>query len=398
VAGGAVSPVTLGNRDLRPEFAREHEVGVDIALLGNFVIGVTYADTRVEDQILRVPLPAYLGFGNQWRNAGVLESNTWEATLDARLINRPGFSWSARLLFDRTRQQIADLEVPPFTYGVGGQNLGNVFYARPGEALGTFYGTRIAQSCADLPAGLPCDQFAVNNEGLLVWVGAGGSLANPQWGTQAPTTVAVRGVRPMWGEPIQGQCEDRITGAVTTYCPLGNTMPDYSIGLSSSVNWRGFSLYGLMESMQGFSIYNQPLQWAMFQGYAGIMDQRGIPENEQKPLGYYNRLYGVSGLAPSSAFVEDGSFVKLREVAVRYRVGGDQLAAVPGLNVLGGATFSLIGRNLLTWTNYRGYDPEVGRTAGAAGVANPGSAALARVDGYNYPQFRTWTLGVELNF
>jgi TonB-linked SusC/RagA family outer membrane protein len=409
VTASGVAPVTLGNVNLRPEHTTEQELGLDAAFMQRFVATVNYASGRTTDQILSVPQPAYTGFANRWMNAGTLESNTWELSLDARLVDRPNLAWSARLLWDRTRQEITELNVPAYTTGVAGQNLGGVFNVRAGEAIGTFYGTQIATSCAHLPAGMDCSQFAVNNDGLLVWVGGAGSpnagwqtyttTANDRpaqrtwWGTQAPVDLAIRGVRPMWGEPIVGQCTDRITGEATTYCPLGTTMPDYKLGLSSNLTWRGFQVYGLLESVQGISVYNQPLQWATFQSYAGIMDQSGMPEAEQKPVGYYSRLYGVSGLAPSSRFVEDGSFVKLRELAVRYRLGGDPLQAVPVLRGFDGVTFSMVGRNLFTWTDYDGYDPETGRGGGGTG-----SAALARVDGYNYPPFRTFTFGIELNF
>ncbi|HEX6908795.1 MAG TPA: hypothetical protein VF142_00290, partial [Longimicrobium sp.] len=186
---------------------------------------------------------------------------------------------------------------------------------------------------------------------------------------------------------------DRVSGNQTNYCPLGRTLPDYSMSFSSTVSWGGLSLYGLLDAVQGFDVYNQPLQWAIFKDLGGIMDQTGVAPELQKPVGYYQRLYGVSGLAPSSEFIEDGSFVKLREASLRYRFGESTLDRLPGVSALSGATLSLTGRNLMTWTNYRGYDPEVGRSGGTTG-----SAALARVEGYQYPNFRTWTLGLELNF
>jgi TonB-linked SusC/RagA family outer membrane protein len=394
VTAGGVTPVNLGNQALRPEHTSEHEAGLDLAVFSNrLALNVTRARARTRDQILRVPLPAYTGFSSQWQNAGTLESSTWEVSLDARLINRGSFNWSARVLYDRTRQEITELNVPPYTYGVAGQGMASVFYARPGEALGTFYGTQVASNCGHLPAGVNCADFAVNKDGFLVWVGPGGSLSNPQWGTQAPATLSVNGTRPMWGEPVLGNCIDRVSGLETRICPLGKSLPDYKYSVSSNVSWGGLTLYGLLDSWQGFSVYNQPLQWAIFKDLGGIMDQTNVPEADRKPVGYYARLYGVSGLTPSSAFVEDGSFVKLREASIRYRFGSRQLGVLPGLSRLGGATLSLTGRNLFTWTNYRGYDPETGRGGGETG-----SAALARVEGYQYPNFRTWTLGVELNF
>ena len=53
-------------------------------------------------------------------------------------MERPDFSWRAKLLFDNTRSEITELNVPAFTYGVGGQGLGTVFYAREGEKVGDF--------------------------------------------------------------------------------------------------------------------------------------------------------------------------------------------------------------------------------------------------------------------
>jgi TonB-linked SusC/RagA family outer membrane protein len=392
VSGGRISPITLGNTALKPEFSIEQEAGVDAAFMGGrAVVGLTYANTVTEDQILRVPLPAYSGFSTQWRNAGTLESNTIEASLDARLMQTDNFLWSARVLFDRTRSEITELNTRPFTYGVGGQGLGDVYYAREGEELGTFYGVPFAQSCEDLPVDMSCDGFTVNDEGYLVWVGAGGLDANA-WGSMSD--VLVRGAAVRWGTPFRGECTDRVTEERSfSFCPLGRSVPDYKVSFSSSASYGGLSLYGLIDSEQGFDVYNQPLQWATFRHTSGQCDQGGVPIADAKPLGYCDALYQTSGLIPSTEYVEDGSYVKLRELALRYTVGAGQLGRLPAINQLSGLTFSLTGRNLYTWTDYRGYDPEVGETGG-----DTGSAALARVDGYNYPNFRTWILGVELNF
>jgi hypothetical protein len=358
---------------------------------------VNYARSTTEDQILTIPLPSYTGYTGRTVNAGTLSNNTWEASLDARLLERGDFGWSARINYDRTRSEITQLNVPPFTQGVTGQNLGNIFFVREGEQMGTFYGLQFAQNCGHLPAALQgqCDQFTVNDDGLLVWTGGQPATAG-QWGLEAPLSIQsahpfLGGLR--WGEPFGGLCADRVSGNPEIYCPIGKTMPDYSMSFSSTVRLGGLSLYGLLDAVQGFTVYNQPLQWAVFRNTAGILDQTGKPEELQKPMSYYLRMYGASGLRPSSEFVEDGSFVKFRELSLRYTFGRDMLGRLPGVNVLDGLSLNLSGRNLHTWTNYRGFDPEVGRTGGGTG-----SAALARVEGYQYPNFRTWTLGVEVNF
>jgi len=389
VAAGVITPISLGNRDLKPEHSAEHEMGIDMAFAQRFDGSITYARTDTENQILTVPLPAFTGFSSRVMNVGTLQSQTWEASLGAQLVQRPDFSWSARLLYDQTASTITELDVASFRFGVGGQNMGNVFVAREGEKLGTFYGPIPAKSCADLPAGFTssCSEFVVDQNGYLVWVGEGGSLSDNAWGTQSPDFVN-------WGTPFAGECEEDRTGAGNNFCPVGNTLPDYTISLSNNLDWRGFSFYGLIESVRGVDVYNQPLQWSVFRDNVSLFDQSEVPMDERKPIGYWRALYGgLGGLTPNGEFVEDGSFTKLRELSVRYRLTGDQLGNVPGLSGFSGLVFSATGRNLYTWSDYRGYDPEVGRAGG-----DTGSAALARVDGYNYPNFRTFTFGVELTF
>jgi hypothetical protein len=391
VSGGRISPVNLGNRDLKPEFSTEHEAGFDMGLFNyKAVLSMTYAQTVTEDQILQVPQPAFTGFRSQWRNAGTLESRTYEATLDLRLLERPDFNWSAKLLYDNTVSEITALNVPAFTYGVGGQGLGTVFYARVGEEVGNFYGTLYAKGCGDLPEGVSCDGFTVNEDGLLVWVGAGGSLDNPQWGSSGE---AVGGKVLKWGTPFQGVCTDRTTGEESNYCLVGNSMPDYNLGLSTTLSWKGLTMYALFSHVANFDIYNQPLQWGTFKRFTGIFDQTMVAEADRKPIGYYDAWYGVSGLVPSNIFVEDGTFTKLREVSLTYRLGPDQLGMVPGLDAFSSIGLNLVGRNLFTWSDYRGYDPDLGEGGG-----DTGSAAVARVDGYNYPNFRTFTMSIEFIF
>lgn len=386
-ATGLVTPQVLGNPALKPEFVTEHEMGLEVGFLDRFLLTATHARTTAEEQILPVPLPAISGWIQRWMNAGTLESNTWELSLDADVLRRGDFHWTSRVRFDRTRQEIIELNVPPFNYGVGIQGLDEVFYARVGEALGTIYGFRFATSCNELPSNWDgrCGEFATNDEGYLVWVGQGGNLSNPQWGNIAVETVGADAV--WWGTPFTVYDE-----LGNNFLPIGNTQPDFRWSLSNTFTLKGFRFYTLLDAERGVDVYNMPRHWMTFQLYSAEGDQAGKPQNEKKPIGYYANLY--RGLTPKNThFVEDGSFVKLREAALSYRFSPAQLAAVPGLGHLGGLAVSLTGRNLITWTDYQGYDPEVGVAAGQLG-----SAALNRFDGFVYPNFRTWTLALAVNF
>lgn len=397
--GGLFAPQSLGNRDLKPEFTIEQEAGIDLVAFDRFNLGVTYARSETRDQILQVPLPAYTGFEDRWMNAGTLLSKTWEVSLDFPVITRQNLHWSARFLYDRTRQKITELNLPPYRFGHPTyQGLEEVFYAREGEVYGTFYGTRWATKCSDLPEGVNCAEFQKNDDGYLVWVGEGRSwkdgagpdgklsTADDLWGTDGPS---IRGAPVKWGVPIKAQDANG-----ETFLPIGKTTPDFSFSISNTVSWKNFTLYGLVDAVMGFDVYNLPRQWAYFEDYHGDQDQAGKPIERKKPRGYYgsNGLYSQLS-PPNSHFVEDGSFIKLRELSLRYNFSREQLSRISLLSGLDGVSFSLVGRNLFTITDYTGFDPEVGFGGGQVG-----SAALARFDGFQYPNFRTVTASVEIHF
>lgn len=383
VVDGNIAPSTLGNSELAPEFVIEQEVGAEVVAFDRFGLDVTYASSEAQDQILQVPLPAVTGFSSQWQNAGTLTSNTLEVGLDAAIIQRPEFTWTARVNLDRTRQRITELNVPAYQAGIpAAQGLTSVFFIREGESLGTLYGNRWAASCDDLPSGMNCGEFDVNDDGYLVWVGEGGSWRDGNWGESGQ----VDGDSFMWGSPFHAQEDGE------TFLPIGSTQPDFSFSLSNTVNWRGFTVYGLLDAVQGVDVYNMPRHWATFQNYSWDMDQAGKPEDARKPVQYYGVLY--NGLAPpNNHFIEDGSYVKLREMSLRYEFDQSQLANVPLLGQFQGLGINLVGRNLLTWSDYSGFDPEVGFAGG-----DLGSAAINRFAGFNYPNFRTFSASLDLTF
>lgn len=385
VNDGSVSPQNLGNKDLKPEFALEQEMGFDLAVFNRFNLGLTYASAVVEDQILRVPLPAISGFVNQWKNAGTLESKTLEANLEAILYQSNKLNWSARLVFDRTRQEITELNVPDYQYGIPTiQGLEKVFFARKGEALGTMYGARFAKGCQDLDPGVPCDQFNVNDDGYLVWVGQGKSWKDGLWGTSAN----FNGKNYFWGTPVPAVIDDE----GNTFTKIGKTTPDFTYSISNTLNYQGFTVYGLLDAVRGVNVYNLPRHWSTFQHYNGEADQTGKSPETKKPIGYYSALY--NGLSPANQhFMEDGGYLKLRELSLSYTFKKETLARLGFLSGTDRLSINLIGRNLHTWTKYTGFDPEVGITGG-----DVGSAVIARFDGFTYPKFRTWTASVDISF
>ncbi|MDE2804172.1 MAG: SusC/RagA family TonB-linked outer membrane protein [Gemmatimonadota bacterium] len=388
VGGGAITPVTLGNKDLKPQRSTENEFGLEMVLFNLASMGVSYANTISEDQLLSVPLPKAGGFSSQWQNAGTLESNTLESYLEVPVLDTDEIGWNLRLNVDRTRMEITQLDRPPYRSGF--------FYFRDGEIFGAFYGAKWATTCDDLPAGAPCNQFQLNDDGLMVWTGGAdytSGISSDMWGTDSKGQTGDDVFQ--WGMPIRmfGECQTRRQGdaGCKDFLYLGNSTPDFNVSLVNTFRWRGLSLYTLFDGEWGVDIYNRTRQWAYRENRSGDQDQFGKADGLKKPVAYYQRLYNTNAM--NAWFVEDGTFVKLRELSLRYSLNPDWLDSIFSGRVTG-AELNLIGRNLFTWTDYTGYDPEVGLSDTDGG----GSEAVTRVDSYQYPNFRTLTASLQLIF
>ena len=369
LVGGSPTPVTLGNRNLKPAFSKETEIGFNVTFLKNFTFEYSYSDKVTSDQILLAPVSAATGYRNTWTNAGTLAGQTHEAALGAVLVSSGDMFWRVNLTADRTRQQITDLNVAPFLAGPDGNTA--LFRVAAGEPFGVIYGTRWIRTPDQLDATItsgelagPASNYRLNEEGFYV--------RNADYHTVNE-------------KPLKAYLADG-----TSVVQIGDVNPDLNLAINSTFQWRGFTLNALVTMVQGGDIYNYTRQWPFNEQRDPLYDQRGKVEAEKKPVAYYQTFY--NNFDANEFFVEDGSYIRLRELSVNYQV---PKAWVQPLNFLGfeSARLGIVGRNLWTSTNYSGYDPDVTGTSGLGG--NP---FVYRVDYFTYPQFRTFTLMVELGF
>jgi TonB-linked SusC/RagA family outer membrane protein len=384
VAQGRIVPQILGNSQLKPELSTERELGVDAVLADRFSVQANYVRSRVDDQLLPVPMSSSLGFESQWQNAGTVESTTWEGVLEMSFVERSDLLWTGRLNVDRTTQRITRLGVPPFE--IVNRRLAsanhNRIIVKEGEALGTFYGFKWATSCAvDLPTGTDCGQFQLNDDGLLVYVGRGNDYRDGQkkqlWGTVA----TVNGVGYTWGLPIRSIVDNQFTR-------IGGSQTDLNVSFAQDLSYRKFGANLVLDAEFGGNIYDQSRQWGSRTSVASI-DQRNKPEELKKPLIYYGAVSLYAANARNDFFIEDATYIKLRELSLHYTLNEQDLLAFLGFSR---ATINLTGRNLHTFTSYVGPDPEVGL------ASLGGSAAVGRVDEYFYPNYRSFGIDVELVF
>lgn len=403
VSTGVINPTLLGNKLLKPEINTETEVGIDAEILSKYGLTITYAQSTIEDQILPVPQPTVTGFSSQWQNAGTLQNKVWEVSLNIPLITRPNLSWSTRVNFDRVRSQITELGVPEFFTATSLQGADNSFRFAEGENLGTFYGRRWVRQCSQLPTGFSSQcgaygsgsQYEVNRDGYVVYTGGmpqDSAYVKNYFQAQQPAASGPWSQRLNYGMLIQ--LRDSVSGALTQQ-KLGSALPRYRWNFSNTFSYKRLNVYALFDATVGQQVYNQGEHWSLGDFATQQQDQAGESVTTVRPIGYWWRGgppingAGIGGfydlLSNSEYSTQDATYGRMREVSLSYRVG-----KVGGV---GNWTVGLVGRNLFTITNYRGFDPETGLTGGQLG-----SAVLNGIDRYGFPNLRTFTFSLGSSF
>ncbi|MBP7549783.1 MAG: SusC/RagA family TonB-linked outer membrane protein [Gemmatimonadaceae bacterium] len=394
----------LGNPNLRPEVSTEQEFGVDLELFSKYGVTITQANNTIDQQIMPVPVSAIGGFASKWANVGELSNSTFELSVNIPIIQTRDLNYSVRVNYDRTTSEISRLDIPEFFVSAAGQQGSEtMFKIVQGGMMGQMFGRRFVTSCGQLPAtqaaqcGGSGSAYQKNSDGFIVWVGAGNSLGDGitknLWMTRlapanAPWAGGTGGEALGWGMPILYRTA---AGSVPAE-GVGQALPKYRWSLSQQASWRKFSAYALLDATVGKSVWNEARQWSLGDFMHADADQAGKSVATARPIGYYFRATSTGGvgglydvLGPNNNTVEDASFVKLREVTVAYRIG--RLAGVGDWSV------SMVGRNLLTFTDYKGFDPEVG-----LGGGNLGSGVLNAIDAFGFPNLRTFSIQIGTSF
>lgn len=370
VAGGSPSKVTLGNPNLKPAFSKETEAGFNINFLKNYTLEYSYSDKVTSDQILQVPTSAATGFRNTWVNAATLAGTTHEVAFGAVLASSRDFFWRFNMTGDRTRAKITELNVGPYLAGPdGGDGNTRIFRVAPNQVFGIIYGSTWIQTAEQLATNIAnkklsgaASDYKLNELGYYV--------ANGAYGTKDE-------------KPIKYFDSEGVS-----LQPIGDVNPDFTLGFNNTIQYKGLSLTGVVTWQKGGNVYNYTRQWPYNELRDTDFDQRNVPVAQRKPQGFFQSFY--NNFDPNSRFVEDGGYMRLRELSLNYQV---PQAAIKAARLSGFETarIGLVGRNLWTKTNYSGYDPDVSGPGG-------GNPFGYKVDYFSYPAYRTFTLMFELGY
>ena len=322
----------LGNALVEPERSSEFEFGTDLSFLNNKlgVIFTVYDKKIVGNSLLvdRVLAPSS-GGSTRVENVGNLTNKGWELGINATPVSGKNFTWNIGAAVSKNENLVtASSQVTPIALA---NAAGSVSVILAGQPLGVFYG----------------NYFERDASGNLVLDAAGRPVA----AVNNPTAKVLQ--RKILGDPN----------------------PDWIFSFNNSLTYKKLSFSFLIDGALGQQIFNADRRTR--QG-VGIGD---ISEKEIKgelPRGYIFAVYNTEEWR-----VEDGDYVKLREVALSYELPSFA-------RFIKSSSISLVGRNLISWDSYDGYDPETN--------AGGNSSVLRGVDFGNVPIPRTFQLSFRASF
>jgi TonB-linked SusC/RagA family outer membrane protein len=327
---GLVQAATLGNPDIRPERMHEAEYGLDMAGLNDRVRfeGTVY-DRRIKDLLVRAQLAQSTGVNQQNINGGTMQSKGTELalTLVPLQSNGDGLTWTSRTTWYQSSTKILSFVegIRPFTTGTAAGGFGNA-YGRLRYAPG----------------------YSVST---------------------------------IWGNQIQPD------GKVRPDTPLGDANPRYLMSFGNDLSYGNFSLNTVVDYRRGGLVSNMTENLFDEGQNTWDYDDPSPDPTVGATLGAY-RYNLWDGGSNTAAYLQDGSYTKVREVTLSYNLPQRLVSKLGSINAKS-ARLSLSGRNLFIISAYNGFDPEV----------NNGGNFVARfVDLAPFPPSRSFYLSLDLGF
>lgn len=338
-------PTQLANPNLKWETTASFDVGFETGLFNNrLVIEADYYQRNTSDLLLSVEVPGTSGFASQIQNKGKLENKGIEFTFTSENFATKNFRWTTSINFGLNRNKITDL---------AGQELGTgQNRAREGQPLGVFVAREFAG--AD-PA----------NGDALYYV----------------NTLKTDGTRDRTTTNDYNAAEEVV---------IGNPNPKFIYGVRNTFSFKGIDLEVLLQGVQGNNLYYGGGQYMSASGSNGYDNQTRDQLNSWKKPGDITmvpeaRLFFANGVDPSSRYIADGSFMRIKSVTLGYNLPQSITQKIK----IERARIYVRGQNLFTSTKYNGWDPEVNADYQASNI-NQG------VDFYSAPQIRAIVFGINI--
>lgn len=374
--------LTIGNSDIKWEKTETYNAGLDFAFLNNTLLfGIEYFDKRTTDMLLAVPTVASAGLDSDpMTNAGAVKNYGVETQVTYRRTFGK-FTFDVGFNLSWIKNEVTSLGTgnePIYgSYLSEGSIVDYVTKTAVGRPIGSFYGyvtDGIFQTYDEVRASAQYEPGKMDSE----------------------QTTRVGDFR---FKDLNG--DGQITAEDRTY--LGSPLPDFVFGVPINLQYDGFALSLFFQGQTGNKIFNVTDYYlynaAEGNVYADIRDRHWsgqiaenrafFPLNTGAEIPDLDNNDAARNFRSSDFFVKDGSYLRLKELRFSYSFPQPMISKI-GLSSL---TLSATAYNLLTFTKYDGFDPEVGKVSGTEGNnLNMG------VDHGNYPQARSFTFGLKFGF
>jgi TonB-linked SusC/RagA family outer membrane protein len=356
-----LAPTRLANKDLKWEKTDQYNIGLDLSLFErriNFVFDVYYKKTN--DLLINVPIPLTAGYSTVLQNIGGVENKGFELGLTTENIKTENFSWNSNVVFSANRNKVVEI----------GNGVNQFFPVVPNGSL-------LQQQPVTVKVGLPLGSFwGYKTNGIFQTQEE--INTQPKINSLANTKVGDRKYVDTNGDGII---------SATDKVNLGSSQPKFVGSFSNTVSYNDFDLNFSFQGAFGgkiFNALNQQLEISTLgTNAAATLKDRWTPTN---PSNEIPRASSSPLGIVSERYIEDASFVRLKLITLGYTLP-KSLSSKLGTKSI---KFYVSAENLITWTKYTGYDPEV--SSYEQNNLYPG------IDFGAYPNSKTFISGINLTF
>jgi TonB-linked SusC/RagA family outer membrane protein len=339
----AAVPTQMANPDLTWEQTDQYNIGLEIGLFKRMDVEVDFYRNMTKDLLVERALPPSGGFRTQWQNIGEDLNTGVELSISAAIVNSSNFTWSVDLSGSYNRNELS---------GFGNDTI----------LTSNYYGvTQIYHDGAPLYSWYAKEYYGIDPaDGTMLWVGNEGEITH--------------------------EYQD------ARYIEYGTPMPKFQGGFATDLRYKAFSLRGNFSYLSGNKIFNyfrryvdHDLQETQF----NVMMPRDDYRLWQKPGDIATKPLpqnARNSFDPSTRFIEDGSFLKVRNITLSYEFPQQALSKMK----LSGMTVSIAGDNIYTFTNFWGQDPEVS--------IEPGGGNLPGYAEFKYPNNKQYVISLNIRF
>jgi len=370
-AANGVIPTNLANPFLTWETTTQYNAGIDLGFYNErFTATVDVYYKNISDLLLNVEIGPSSGFSNYFANQGDLINKGIEFSVNADIISTDNFKWNVFGNIAFNKNKIDNLGLPLATFG--------------NQTYSAFLGAQVSGgSYFKVPANMFIE---VEEPGLFYGFETNGIISNDAQLANAPS---YRGAAAQLGDvALVDQNGDGVVNDQDLTI-IGNPNPDFNFGFGTGFTYKNISLSAFFNGVQGNDIAN------------GNLLREGFAENNQSNIrteAFTNawRPDNTNGTAPRVGYdsaaetgftdrlIEDGSFLRLSNVTVSYNI------PLTSDNFFRDISLSLSGQNLLLFTDYSGYDPEVNSFS-----FDPGRVGI---DWNSFPNQRSYSLTLNASF